>query len=216
MKKLFGILLSVLMITSCSTTTTKNKAYSKMYTEKPTSITVLPVVNNSTAADAPLLYLSTVAEPLANNGYYVFPIEITNQMFTKEGITSGRQLESVPIKKYGEMFGTDSVLSVTINKWDTNYIVIAGDVTVELETKIMSTRTGETLWSQKRTLSVPTQQQSSGFILVDLITTAISTAMTDYIPVARRLNQIVFSTVPAGKYSVKHGKDGDQVIHITK
>jgi hypothetical protein len=39
---------------------------------------VVPAINNSTAAEAPDYYSTTIAEPLTRMGYYVLPIEVTN------------------------------------------------------------------------------------------------------------------------------------------
>ena len=178
----------------------KRDEYPGMYKEKPISITVLPITNNTTAADSSNLYLSTLAEPLSNMGYYVFPIEITNEIFVREGISSGKQLENIPATRYRELFGTDTVLSISINKWNTSYLVLAGNVSVELECKITSTKTGEILWSKSGEISIPIQE-NSGNPLIDVIMIAVKTAAVDYVPVARRLNEKIFNRLPAGKYS---------------
>jgi hypothetical protein len=149
------LILSVLFsLASCGTA--KKTLYPNMYGEMPSSMVVLPIINKSTSSEAPLLYVSTVAEPLANSGFYVFPIDITNDFFKREGITLGDQLKGIAPTKYMQMFGTDSVLSVTIHKWDTNYFVVGGNVTVELECVITSTKSSNVLWSQRKTYVVPT------------------------------------------------------------
>lgn len=212
MNKLLLILILSLLF-SCSTA--KKTLYPNMYGEMPASIVLLPIINKTTSSEAPLLYVSTVAEPLANSGFYVFPIDITNDFFKREGITLGEQLKGIAPTKYLQMFGTDSVLSVTIHKWDTNYFVLGGNITVELECTITSTKTSNVLWNQRKTYVVPTTS-SSGNILADLIVTAINTASVDYVPVAQRLNVMTFTTMPFGKYHNRHLKDQDDMIQDPK
>ncbi len=212
MKKI--LLVSILLsLYSCGTS--KTKSYPNMYGEMPSSILFLPVVNKTTSSEAPLLFATTVAEPLANSGFYIFPIEVTNEFFIREGITLGDQLKGIAPVKYSQMFGADAILAVTIHKWDTNYYLVGGNVTIELECIITSTKTGNVLWSQRKTHVVPTTS-SSGNILVDMIATAINTATVDYVPVARQLNVMVFNTVPYGKYHNRHLKDQEDLVSNSK
>lgn len=208
---IFLIVLSTLF--SCGST--KKTLYPGMYGEMPSSILFLPIVNKTTSAEAQLLYSSTVAEPLSNSGFYIFPIEITDEFFKREGITLGDQLKGISPLKYKEMFGTDAILAVTIHKWDTNYFVIGGNVTVELECTITSAKTGNVLWNQRKEYVVPTTS-NSGNILADLIVTAINSATVDYVPIAQRLNIMVFGTMPFGKYHNRHLKDHDDIVQEAK
>jgi len=205
------LIIIFLLATMVSCGTAKKALYPGMYGEMPSSILFLPVVNKTTSAEAQLLYASTVAEPLSNSGFYVFPIEITDEFFKREGITLGDQLKGITPLKYREMFGTDAIFAVTIHKWDTNYFVVGGNVTVELECTITSTKTGNTLWNQRREYVVPTTS-NSGNLLADLIVTAINSATVDYVPIAQRLNIMVFGTMPFGKYHNRHLKDQDDIV----
>lgn len=207
------LIFCLFFLASCGTA--KKNLYPGMYSEMPNSILFLPIINKTTSAEAQLLYSVTVAEPLANNGFYVLPIEITNDFFFKEGITLGDQLKGIPPAKYNQMFGADSTLAVTIYKWDTNYYVVGGNVTVELECTITSTKTGNVLWTQRREYVVPTTS-SSGNIIADLIVTAINSATVDYVPIAQRLNTTVFDTIPYGKAHNRHLKDQDDIVKESK
>ena len=210
MKKLGGtsLVLLTLLIQACAQQITKQEAFPEMYQEKPLSILVLPAVNESTAADAPELYSSTIAQPLANAGYYVFPIEITNAVLAAEGIQDGAQLRDVPAQKFGSMFGTDSVLYVTVTKWDTAYYVIGGHVTVGMQFRLVSTSTGESLWAYNYQKQLDTSGDPNAGLLVAIIATAISTAAQDYVPVARQANFEAIQALPVGKYHNQYGGDG--------
>jgi len=217
--KLKIILLGFLMLlmSGCVTnTTTKAAAYPEMYKEKPTAILVVPAINQSTAADAPILYESTINEPLSNAGFYVLPMEVTNRFLRNEGFVEGEALKDIPPQKFAEPFGADAVLYVTINKWDTNYYVIGGNVTVGAKFLMKSCKTGTTLWSYQDEIPVNTSGDSSGGLLAALIATAITTGMQDYVPVARNVNLMTLRSVPFGKYHKKHDKDQTQGITAGK
>ena len=201
---LIGILL---LLAGCkSTGLTKGEAYPKLYSEAPNSILVVPVINRSTAADAPVLYASTIAQPLAEAGYYVFSIPFINEYFAQEGIVDGQQLRQVSPLRFNTLFGADSVLFVTIDEWDTHYYIAGGSVSVSLRFELVSTQTGEVLWKFRQEVVKNTSSDSSN-LLVGILETAINTAVVDYVPLARQVNRQVLKTLPVGKYHQEHAKD---------
>ncbi|MBO1270604.1 MULTISPECIES: GNA1162 family protein [Shewanella] len=197
------------LLTGCATPNyvTKQAAYPLMYQQHPLSILVVPAINHSTAADAPELYSTTIATPLAEAGYYVLPLPITNMLLQQQGVVDGEQLEKVDATKFHGLFGADAILFVTINQWDTNYYVTGGNVTVGASFRLVSTSSNEELWHYSNTIVYNTSG-NSGNLIADLISTAISTAITDYVPIARTVNGMVVNTLPAGKYSPLYDKDG--------
>ena len=218
MKLLKLLLISTIAVlsSSCSNNSTKGQAFSQMYNENPVAILVLPAINHSTAADAPILYSSTINEPLSNAGFYVLPIEVTNKFLRNEGLTDGSSLKDIPPQKFAEPFGADAVLYVTIQTWDSNYAITAGNVTVESSFHMKSCKTGETLWRFKDRLVVNTSGNSGGGLLAAIIATAIATSLQDYVPIARDINKLALKTVPYGKYSNMYGKDKGQVVDMNK
>lgn len=203
-----------LFIAGCAEVETKMEAYPKMYSpsEKPVSMLVVPVVNKTTAADAGDLINSTLTIPFADNGYYVLPVSIVSDIFQREGIVEGSQILGLPASVFKNNFGADSVLYITINKWDTNYVVLAANVTVGMSYILVSTADNSVLWSYDQQIVVDTGGQSSGFILLDIVQTAINTAITDYIPIARQVNATAVATLPYGKYHPQVGQDGDMEV----
>jgi hypothetical protein len=81
-----GLLLFMLLSGCAPKMTTKGNAFNDVYVEKPLSILVLPPINESTAADATDYYSTTVIDPLAFAGYYVFPIEVITEILKKRRI----------------------------------------------------------------------------------------------------------------------------------
>ena len=119
---------------------------------------------------------------------------------------------NMPIEKYHEFFGADAVLYVTIEEWDTQYLITSGSVNVKAACELKSTSTGETLWFYDDEVSVNTSGSSGGMgglagLLAQVVTTAINTAATDYVPVARKVNKQIFLAMPFGKYHPKFGND---------
>lgn len=196
---------------------TKQSAYPAMYTDqKPTSIIIVPAINESTAADAGDLLNVTVNQPLANHGYYVMPVSIVSDIFKREGIVEGTQIKGIPATLFKKNFGADSVLFLTITEWDKNYAVIAGNVSVGIEYVLLSTTTNEVLWSYTQHVVVDTSGgNSGGGLLGAVIATAINTATTDYVPIAFQVHNQAAVALPYGKYHPKSGQDGaDNVVIV--
>lgn len=188
---------------------TKRDAYPLMYSpKKPVSILVVPAINESTAADAGDLLNVTVAQPFTNHGYYVLPVPIVADIFKREGILEGTQVKGLPTSLFKKNFGADSVLFLTIENWDKNYMVVAGNITVGIEYVLLSTETNEILWSYDQKVAVDTSG-SSGNILVDLVATAITTAVANYVPVAQQVHATAINAMPYGKYHPKNAEDGE-------
>lgn len=205
-----------IFLVGCATTptlsSTNQEVFSKIYSEKPTSVLVLPAINHSTAADAPTYYAASIAQPLTEHGYYVLPIPVTNVMLQQAGISDGEQLASVPPQRLGAMFGADAILFVTIDSWDTSYYVIGGNVTVGLQYRLVSTRTAENLWQYKNKVVVDTtgNSNSGGGLIGALIETAIKTSQQDYFPVAQQVNYRSVALLPHGKFHPQYGVDATQ------
>lgn len=199
-------------LVGCATYITKEEFAPKMYTERPLSIVVLPPINNSTAADAKEYYMTTVAEPLTNAGYYVYSTEIVDDILQQEGLYDTETILDAPLEKFKEYFGADAVLFMTIDEWDTQYLLTSGSVKVKVKSELKSTSSGETIWFYDDRISVNTSGSSGGAggllgLITQAVTTAISTAATDYVPIARNVSKNIFLALPDGKYNPRYGQD---------
>jgi len=223
MKTILFILIGFFLLlgTGCTPTITKEEFAPKMYSEHPLSILILPPINKSTAADAKEYYAATIAEPFTNWGYYVFPMEVVGDVLKQEGLYDTETMENVPPQKFKEYFGADAVLYVTIMKWNTSYLVVAGSVSVQLSCELRSTITGEVLWFYDDEFTVDTSGDSGGAgglagLLVKAVSTAIKTATTDYVPVAQKVNEKLLLAMPHGKYHARYQKDNGVKIELKK
>lgn len=200
-------------------TTTKKQAFPQMYVESPRAILVLPPLNETTAADAKEYYTVTIAEPLSYAGYYIFPMEVTNDILRQEGAYDAELFTPESLQRVRDYFGADAVMFITIKKWDTAYYVFGGHVTVAASLKLLSTKTKQELWRYDGQLVVDTSGGSSGGggiagLIAKVIATAIATAAQDYVPLAKKVSAGTISTMPLGKYNSLHMKDGEQQIYV--
>ena len=214
-RKLFFLLLCCLFVLpACATHMTKYEAFPRMYAERPLAILVLPPINETTAADAKEFYSTTVAEPLSFSGYYVFPIEVVSEIMKDEGLYDTEAILNLPPNKFKEYFGADAVMYIWIKKWSTSYYVIGGNVSVSIRSAIKSTTSGDDLWQYEGTIIEDTTVTSGGGGLVGLAVaiaaTAVKTATTDYVPIAKRANYMILNTVPCGRYHPNHDKDREE------
>ena len=219
LSKLF-LLALVVLFAGCSakdpsTPITKGAAFPQMYEEQPRSILILPPMNESTDAQAKDFYITTAEVPFALSGYYVFPTEMVSDILKQEGIYDASSLASMPVNKFYDYFGADSVLFVTIHKWDTSYAVVASSLRVSISVKLISTKTQQVLWKNYQSVQVDLGGGGSSSIeglLISAIFTAVSTATADYVTYAKQVNNKLIFTLPAGPYSPQYMQDQSVVI----
>lgn len=95
-----------------------------------------------------------------------------------------------------------------IKDWRRNNV--GGVLTVDVEYRLRSTKTGQILYQKEGKIKVDTSINggSSGLgALVGLIATAVNTAVTDKVIAGRKCNAFVLTDMPAGKYSPLFEKD---------
>ncbi|WP_422448547.1 MULTISPECIES: DUF799 domain-containing protein [unclassified Endozoicomonas] len=201
-------ILGVSLLAGCAAQAPKVD-FSAFQQANPSSLLVVPVVNESVDVDAPNYFLSTISVPLAEKGYYVFPVNTVKTVLEGEGLYDADLVHSADPVQLGNMFGADAILYVTINKWDAQYIVLSTTVTVSFTYRIVSGKTGEELWTANKTMQyTPQQNNSSGNPLADLVVMAVSAAITraapNYLPLTQQANyQVLYldpTKLPNGPY----------------
>ena len=73
----------LLVVVGCANT--KPVDYTAFREHRPKSILVLPPLNQSTVVEGTYGYLSTVSRPLAEMGYYVFPVAEVDEFLKETG-----------------------------------------------------------------------------------------------------------------------------------
>ena len=157
----------MITFTGCAT---KPYDYTNFRAHPPRSILVLPPINESTDTRATYGYLSTVTRPLAEMGYYVYPVAVVDQFMKENGLPTAGEMQQVPLNKLRDVFGADAVLYVTIKQYGSKYRVITSTTIVTAEGKLVDTQTGLTLWEGTANVE---QSSSSGNAIADLIVAAV-------------------------------------------
>jgi hypothetical protein len=183
---------------------------SAFHTHKPRSIVIVPVLNETTEISAPSVFVSTITKPLAERGYYVFPVYLTDLVLRDFGLAEAGHIHQLETQRLFELFGADAALFITIKDWSSKYIVLASTVIVEMDYELKDTRTGTVLWRSKQQVA----QSSGGGDLISMAVSAAITAMlADYLPLARQANNQAFIPprgLPAGPYNADYGRDQDK------
>lgn len=203
------IALAVMLLAGCVAQPVKQDM-SAFQTAAPRSILVVPTINKSLDVDAPNYVLSTLPVPLAEKGYYVFPVNTTKYVLEQEGMYEADRIHMQPTATIAKLFGADAVLYVTINRWDAQYAFIAATVTVDFDYRMVS-KDGTEIWKEHKTMQYSPQNNNSGSPLATLIGAVINAALTraapNYIPLTQQANQQVFvlgqNALPDGPYRIK-------------
>jgi len=212
--KLFVIATSVSTLAACVQAPV-HLNYSALRHSDPHSILIVPVINRSVDVDAPDYFLSTISRPIAERGYYVFPVNLTKRLMEDDGLSDANMVHAQDPTKLGKMFGADSIMYITIDRWDARYVVISTTVTVEIEYVLKSGTTGQTLWKHRQRVVYQPRASSTGnplaTLIVAAVTAAIAKAKPDYIPLAQRANALSVGThgmgLPAGPYDSQYKTD---------
>ncbi|MEO2159124.1 MAG: GNA1162 family protein [bacterium] len=214
-RPLFYFFLALVFLPSCATVPI-HKDYTKFRIEDPKSILVVPVVNRSVDVDAPDYFLSTATLPIAERGYYVFPVNLVKRLLEDDGLADADLVHSADPTRVAELFGVDAILYISIQRWDAKFMILTTTVTVQFDYSLKSGKTGETLWEHQETMVYnPQQQNSSGNPLADLIVMAVSAAITkaapNYVPLAKQANGNAVGRLhqglPAGPHHKKYNQD---------
>ncbi|MES2727098.1 MAG: GNA1162 family protein [Bacteroidota bacterium] len=204
LNKIISIVVLAALFSSCAKPILKSVAYKKLYSESPKTILIMPPINKSTNVEAKEYFHSTLSVPLVNKGYYVIPPFLSMEILKKESAYNSELFINSPLKQFGDIFGADAVLFTIIHKWSKNALL--ANVTIEVEYILKSTKTNEVLYTRRGTVQYSASSNSNN-MLVNMATSAIKTAATDYTMVARKCNIFTFSDIPAGKYSPKYKVD---------
>ncbi|EJC6762435.1 DUF799 family lipoprotein [Vibrio parahaemolyticus] len=212
MIKTLFLITYVSLLSACQTTQIERQTGFEEI--NPKSILILPVVNKSVDVDAPLAVYSSLPVMLAEKGYYVYPSNTVKTILEYEGLYEPAEVQALPTNKLADMFGADVFLYVTIEQWDTKYVLISSTTEVEF-TYTFKDREGNTIWEAAKKMEYTPQNSSSGNAIADLIgaviTAAIQRAAPDYMPLTRMANYQVFYTdkatyLPNGPYLHKQTK----------
>lgn len=198
-------LVSVFLM-GCVTQPTK-KDMSAFQAAAPRSILVVPTINKSLDVDAPNYVLAALPVPIAEKGYYVFPVNTTKYVLEQEGYYEGERIHQQSTPTLAKLFDADAVLYVSINRWDAQFALLTTVVTVEFDYRLVS-KDGTELWKENKRMQYQPQNNNAGHPLATLIVAVVNAAVTraspNYMPLTQQANQQVFilgpNAIPNGPY----------------
>jgi len=213
MKRLVYIIAASMLLASCGSLNqasqiTRSSQYSQMYEEKPTTLLVMPPINNTSFVEAKEFLYTSINKPLIEAGYYVVSPKLAMEILKAESAYDAELFVDKPLTPFLNVFGADAVIFCEINSWTK-----AGfGVKTNIRYFIKSVRTNTILFDRTcdlyLDLSINSANNNSVLgALVNLAASAINTAATDHIVAARNANYYIFKDIPRGKYSPDYQLD---------
>jgi len=181
-------LIALFILTGCASVEPYN--YSALKQEAPRSILVLPPMNSSVEVNAPYSYLSTISQPLAEKGYYVFPVSVVDTFLKENGLPTPAEMNGIALDKIDEVIGADAVLYVDIQDWGQKFQVLSSVTVVQGHIKLVSVKTGALLWDSVISAQYNPNNNSGGGLvgaLVGAVVSQIAGEISDNSPQVARL-----------------------------
>lgn len=171
------------------------------------SILVVPVINETNSVEADTLMHATATTPLANMGYYAFPVDTVKFVLESESLYEPERVRELDPVKLAEMFHADSVLFIKVTYWDAQYIVLNTKTKVTAEYELFKAD-GTSLWKDTVTFVKDSSSQNASLIglMVDAAVAAINRAAPDFRPLAKSANV----------YALRHWHVGPHVLEAAE
>jgi hypothetical protein len=204
-----GLSVALLSLTGCMTPPVKPDQ-SALVAAAPRSILIVPTINRSLDVDAPNYVLASLPIPIAERGYYVFPVNTTKFVLEQEGFYEAERIHEQPPSSLAKLFGSDAILYVAIKQWDAKFAVFTTVVTVDFDYRLVS-KNGVELWRDNKRMQYQPQNNNNAAspmaaLLTAVINAAVARAAPNYMPLTQQANQEVFVTgpnaLPNGPYRV--------------
>jgi len=170
--------LMVLLLTGCAQPK-KPYDYTAFRASKPASILVLPAANTSPDINAAHSLNSLVTRPLAEAGYYVFPVAVVEETFQQNGLTSASDAQAVSAKRLNEIFHADSALYISISDYGSSYRVIDSVTTVTAKARLVDLRNGKEIWQGSATATDNDQGNNNNNGVIGILVSAAIKQISD-------------------------------------
>lgn len=186
--------------------------YTAFNEHPPRSILVLPPMNESLSVRATYGYLSTVTMPLAEHGYYVFPVQIVDEMLKENGLPTPGEMHEIPLDRARDIFGADAVMYITVQQYGDRFVLVSSSSDVSARVRLVDTRTGTLIWGGHARAT--DSSGGSGSLIDQMIVAAImqgiKSTRDDSHRLSSRANLELFrrsnNGLPYGPYSARPGE----------
>jgi hypothetical protein len=125
---------------------------------RPVSVLVLPPVNDSPDVLAPGSVMAQAVLPLAERGYYVFPVALSNETLRLNGVQTPKDAQDISPQRLREVFGADAALYLRVRAYGSVYRVISADSVTAVDARLVDLRDGRTLWTGSASASSAEQR----------------------------------------------------------
>ena len=199
----------------CATPTAMDYAAFKQ--AKPQSILILPPVNDSPDVNATFSLLSHTTYPVAEAGYYVFPVTLVNETFQQNGLHNAPEMHDVSAQKLREIFGADAALYIRVKQYGSTYAILSSAAVVSADAKLVDLRSGQVLWTGSASASSEEGNNNQGGLaamLVGAIVKQIMNNLTDmsHVVAGKTATRLLSAGMPNGLLhgprSPQYGKEG--------
>jgi hypothetical protein len=210
-----------LLFCACATAPAP-KDYPAFKESRPLSILVMPPINLSPDIKAPATFLATSTIPLAESGYYVIPVALSNEAFKQNGMTVAEEAHAIEINRLREIFGADAALYITINRFGARYQVINSALEAEASARLVDLRNGRELWSGYTAVtdnsfnnigSIDSGEALLAAVISSAVSQIVNTISDNSVYIGRKANYEMLSagerrgTILYGQYHPKYGED---------
>lgn len=143
--KSMALLPIIALLTACATPKTPYD-YTAFKQSRPTSILVLPPINQTPEVNATIGVMASAVRPLAEAGYYVMPVSLVDETFKQNGLTVPEDIHNVATNRLHDIFGADAAVYIKVKSYGTVYFVLGSQTVVTVEGKIVDLRNGRVIW----------------------------------------------------------------------
>lgn len=201
-----------MVLTGCATNLPPHD-YTALRNSKPRSILVIPPMNSSIEVGAPYIFLSTISRPLAEKGYYVFPVAVIDHFLKENGLPSPAEMNSIPLDKIDKFIGADAVLYITIEKWGQKFQLITSTAIVHSKLRLVDVKTGALLWQATAHAAKSSDDGGGGLAgaIISAVINQVAASVSDSTPhLSRMANQRAIHNrhngLLPGPYALPEGK----------
>lgn len=187
--------------------------YAQILERSPRSILVLPALNETSSLEAAEVILSGISSPLAEHGYYVFPVRVIEHLMQENGLPTAGEMHGLSLSAVRAQTGADAVLYITIEDYSNRYEVLISRSILRSHARLVATDSERLLWEGRGDCVIVTSAVTPdlGSMIVSALTAHVQSSITRYLrTVATCANRgLVGSSgtgLPYGPYHARHGE----------
>ena len=173
-------LIAVTLLGAC-TTVPREDPYI-LYSElMPRSILLLPPINESVETNAPYSWVTTASMPIAEQGYYVFPVAVIDEFMKENGLPNPEDMHAAPLDKISEIFGADAVLYVVLQDFGQKFELLSSTTRVNARAQMVDVKSGQEIWNGKLNYEKSNDSGGQGLLgaLINAAITQIGETIND-------------------------------------